>query len=617
MGRSQPFQQSIPTFWRLLRRFWPNLRKQWKLLIISVIALVAEVGLRLLEPWPLKFVFDYVLISGADDRRLALPLIQTLDPAVLLTLSAVGLVTITGLRAFASYWRTVSVALVSSRVTAEGRNQLYRHIQCLSLSYHTKAKSGDLIVRVSSDINRLQSVMLTAIMPLLVSLLNLVSMVGVMIWLNRELTLLAMVTLPVFWLEASRLSQRIRQSAKQQRQRIGEVAATAAEGIGAIKVVQALSLQESFAQVFSRQNQKSLNKGVQTKRLAAHLQRTVDVVAAIGTALVLWYGSRLVLRGVLSAGDVLVFLTYLKSAFRPVQNFAKYTGRLAQAAASGDRVLDVLDETPDVRDLPGAASAPTFQGAVSLERVSFAYESGHTLLQDIQLEVRPGQQVALVGASGSGKSTLVSLLLRLYDPIAGQVMIDGRDIREYTLASLRSQISVVLQDSLLFASTVWENIAYGVPDATRQDIQAAARLANAHTFIEAFPQGYDTILGERGATLSGGQRQRIAIARAAIRNTPILILDEPTTGLDKQNEHMVMTALEHLAQNRTTFLITHNLHMATDADVILYLEDGQVLEQGTHSELIQLNGHYAALYQMQTAVRDRAHDTEESGVVVS
>ena len=398
---------------------------------------------------------------------------------------------------------------------------------------------------------------------------------------------------------------------------MGEVAAIAAEGIGSIKVVQALSLQESFAQVFSKHNQKSLKKGVQTKRLAANLQRTVDLVAAIGTALVLWHGSRLVLQNVLSAGDVLVFLTYLKSAFRPVQNFAKYTGRLAQAAASGDRILDILDKTPDVQDLPGAVSAPIFQGAVCLDRVSFAYEPGHTLLQAIQLEVQPGQQVALVGASGSGKSTLVSLLLRLYDPTSGRVMIDGRDIREYTLASLRPQISVVLQDSLLFAATVWENIAYGAPDATQQDIQTAARLANAHEFIQALPQGYDTILGERGATLSGGQRQRLAIARAAIRNAPILILDEPTTGLDKQNERMVMAALKQLSQHRTTFLITHNLDMATHADVILYLEEGQVLEQGTHSELMQLNGRYAALYQIQTAMRDHDSDPKESDVVIA
>ena len=617
MGRSQPFQQSIPTFWRLLRRFWPNIRKQRHLLMVATITLGAEVALRLLEPWPLKFVFDYVLIAGADARRSTLPLIQTLDPVILLTLSAVSLVAITGLRAFASYWRTVSVALVGNRVTAEARNQLYRHIQRLSLSYHTKVKSGDLLVRVSGDINRLQGVVLTAVMPLLVSLLNLLSMVGVMVWLNRELTLLALVTLPVFWLEARRLSRRIRQSAKQQRQRMGEVAATAAEGIGAIKVVQALSLQESFAQIFSRHNQKSLKKGVQTKRLAANLQRTVDVVAAIGTAIVLWYGSRLALQDVLSAGDVLVFLTYLKNAFRPVQNFAKYTGRLAQAAASGDRILDVLDEIPDVRDLPGAVSAPAFQGAVSLDRVSFAYEPGQDILKDIQLQVQPGQQVALVGASGSGKSTLVSLLLRLYDPVSGRVMIDGCDIREYTLASLRPQISVVLQDSLLFAATVWENIAYGAPDATHEDIQAAAQLANAHEFIEALPQGYDTILGERGATLSGGQRQRLAIARAAIRNTPILILDEPTTGLDKQNEQMVITALERLSQDRTTFLITHTLYMATHADVIVYLEGGRVLEQGTHSKLMQLNGRYAALYQMQNAVRDRDSEAEESGFMIS
>jgi len=311
----------------------------------------------------------------------------------------------------------------------------------------------------------------------------------------------------------------------------------------------------------------------------------------------------LALRDALTPGDVLVFLTYLKNAFKPVQNLAKYTGRLAKAAASGERILDVLNQKPDISDSPEAFPAPIFRGAVRFDRVHFAYNSGRVLLEDINLNIQSGQQVAIVGTSGGGKSTLVSLLLRLYDPTSGRVMIDGRDIREYTLASFRSQISVVLQDSLLFAASIKENIAYGIAGVSDAEIEEAARLAHAHDFIQALPQGYDTLVGERGSTLSGGQRQRIAIARAAIRQAPILILDEPTTGLDKESEKAVIDALQRLSANRTTFLITHDLDFATRADMIIYLENGRIAEQGSHLELMRKHGRYAALYEVQASLR--------------
>ena len=603
MGASKSLQKSIPGLLRILRYFSPYIRKQQKLLLVCAIALVFDVGLRVLEPWPLKFVFDYVLIQ--NQKQADFPFLASFDPVWLLTFSALAAIAIPALRALAAYWSTVGLAQVGSRVMSEVRELLYRHLQQLSLSYHTKARSGDLIVRISSDASRLQEILITAALPLLVSILTLFGMLGVMLWMDRSLTLLSLLTLPFFGLAASRLSERIRESSLKQRKREGAVAATAAESIAAIKLVKALSLQEAFAQVFARQNQNSLNESVQTQRLASHLERTVDVVIAIGTAAVLWYGSWLALRDALTPGDVLVFLTYLKNAFKPVQNFAKYTGRLAKAAASGERILDVLEETPDVRDLPGATVAPGFRGDVEFDRLSFGYEPNQVLLRNINLKVQAGQQVAIVGTSGGGKSTLVSLLMRLYDPISGAVKIDGRDIRDYTLESLRSQISVVLQDSLLFAATIRENIGYGVSDVSEKDIIAAVTLANAREFIEALPQGYDTVVGERGATLSGGQRQRIAIARAAIRQAPILILDEPTTGLDKENEQAVIEALQKLAQDRTTFIITHDLYIATRADLIVYIEGGQIQEQGSHAELMRRNGRYAALYQMHSAVGKR------------
>ena len=584
--------------------FWPCLCPQWPLLMISGIALLADVCLRVLDPLPLKLIFVEVLIPARSFDPHGLSGLATLDPVMLLTAAAISVVAMAGLRAITAYWSTVSLAIVGSRVMTQVRNRLYQHLQRLSLRYHSQARSGDLIVRVSSDASRLQEILLTAALPLLVSLLTLAGMVVVMAWIDLTLTLLSLVTFPLFWLVATRLSNRIRWVSLQQRQQEGAVAATAAESLAAIKLVQALSLEKAFAHVFAQQNHQSLEKSVETKRLAVHLERTVDIIIALGTALVLWYGARLVIQDALSPGDVLVFLTYLKNAFKPVQNYAKYTGRLAKAAASGERILNVLEQQPEVCDRPQARPAPIFRGAVQLENLHFAYEPHQAVLQGITLSAQPGQQIAVVGPSGSGKSTLISLMMRLYDPTAGRVLIDGHDIRDYTLDSLRPQISVVLQDSLLFAATLRENIAYGVAGASDTEIAAAARLANAHGFITALPQGYDTVVGERGATLSGGQRQRIAIARAALRQTPILLLDEPTTGLDNANEQAVAEALRQLCQNRTTFLITHDLHLATPADQILYLEQGQVLEQGTHAELMGRHGAYATLYRMQSALRD-------------
>ncbi|ANV84212.1 protein tyrosine phosphatase [Picosynechococcus sp. PCC 7003] len=599
MHRASPMTQAVPSLWAVITTFWPQIRAQWRLLLVAMVTLLVDVGLRLLEPWPLKLLIDGVLIPAQTQPTLAFLGFRNLDPAWLLVLIAAGVIVIAVGRAIATYWNTVSLAIVGSRVMAQVRDQLYGHLQRLSLRYHYQARSGDLIIRVSSDANRLQEILLTAALPLVVSLLTLGGMLGVMAWLDLKLTLLSLVTFPLFWFAASRLSAKIRRASLTQRHREGAVAATAAESLAAIKLVQALSLEQAFADLFSRQNQQSLQESIETKRLAANLERVVDVLIALGTALVMGYGAHLVIEDALTPGTVLVFLTYLRNAYKPVQNFAKYTGRLAKAAASGERILSILAETPDIQDKPGAIATPPLQGLIQFKDVSFAYHPDQKILKGLNLTVQPGEKIALVGASGSGKSTLLSLLLRLYDPTAGNILIDGQDLRDYQLTSLRAQMAVVLQESLLFAATIRENIAYGIEDATMAKIEAAARLANAHDFILQLPQGYDTVVGERGTTLSGGQRQRLAIARAAMRQTPILILDEPTSGLDNVNEQLVFDALERLAENRTTFLVTHNLQLAIAADQILYLDQGQIREQGTHHELLARQGAYADLFQRQ------------------
>jgi ATP-binding cassette subfamily B protein len=506
-------------------------------------------------------------------------------------------------RAIAAYWETIGFAKLGNRALTKVRNQLYRHVQYLSLSFHTQAKTGDLVVRLIGDVGMLQEVAVTALLPMLAKILVVAGMIGLMFWMNWMLAVIAVAVFPLFWLRTITLSEKMRDVAQKQRKQEGAMAASIAESISAIRTVQALSLEEKFAGSFSSTSDKTGLSDVKGKRLSAALERSVDVLIALATALVLWFGTRMVLDRQLSAGDLLIFLAYLKSAYRPVQDFAKYTARLGKASAAGERVIDLLERVPDVRDLPGAVRAPAFRGEVTFERVNFSYLSEHDLLREIDFTAQPGSHIALVGPSGGGKSTLFSLILRLYDPNSGSVKIDGCDVREFTLESLRAQISVVLQDNVLFAASVRDNIAYGAQGASQEEIYAAAKLANAHEFITQLPLGYDTVLGERGVTLSHGQRQRIAIARAAIRQAPILILDEPMTGLDRKNERDVLDALEGLYGRRTTFLITHDPHHAATADTILYLEQGRIVERGTHDELIRLNGHYAALHRVRAVER--------------
>jgi len=526
-----------------------------------------------------------------------------------LTIAAIAVITISGLKALADYLNTVGFALAGNRVLTEVRNDLYRHLQCLSLSFHNQSKGGDLTLRVMSDIGTLSDVTTGAALPLLGNSLVMLGMAGLMLWLSWKLALIALVAFPLFGISVSRLTRRITDLSRSQRLHEGAMAATAAETIGAIKVVQALSLEDAFAETFSQANHRSLADGLEANRLSASLSRMLDLQIAVATAAVLWFGARLTLAGALTAGELVVFLSYLKSTFRPLQDFAKNSRRLSKAVAAGERVIHVLDQVPEMRDLPGAAPAPPLTGAIRFEGVGFAYEPGTPVLENVDLDLEAGQHVALVGKSGSGKSTLVSLLLRLYDATSGTIRIDGGDIRDYTLESLRSQISVVLQDSLLFAASIRDNIAYGAPDPTDEEIETAARLANAHQFISELPEGYDTVVGERGVKLSNGQRQRISIARAAIRPAPILILDEPTTGLDNENSRAVIEALERLAQGRTTFLITHHLQQAANCDLILYLEHGDIIERGTHQELMKRDGPYASMYRLRAA--ERVHNGGE------
>ncbi len=597
--KKRSLRQSLPVLGRVLGRFWPALRKQRGLVASSIFVIVAEVVLRLLEPWPVSYVLDHVIALRPAQGKPPFVDLSQLDPLQVIALAAAALVVVTALRSIARYVSSVGFAIIGTRVTNQVRDELFRHLQNLSLSYHSRSKSGDLVVRVISDVGMMRDILVTALIPLLGSLLILAGMFAVMLWMHWQLALIALSTAPLFAFSTVSLGKRIQQVAKRQRHREGRMASTAAESIGAIQTVQALSLSDAFSDSFTAQNEKSLKEGVQGQRLSARLERSVDVLSSISQALVLWFGARAVLRSELTPGELLVFLNYLKSAFRPVRDFAKYAARIAKASAAGERVLDVLDIEPDIRDAPDAVPAPALTGAIRFENLWFGYEADHPILRGLDLSIAPGERVAIVGPSGSGKSTLLSLCLRLYDPSQGRVLFDGEDLRRFTLASLRAQTNVVLQDTLLFATSVRENIAYGNPDAPPEAVELAAQLAHADGFIREMPEAYETHVGERGVTLSRGQRQRIAVARAAIRSAPILLLDEPATALDEESGAAVMQALHTLSQGHTTLLVTHDLAHASRCDRIVLLEQGRIAESGSHAELLRAGGRYAALYRMQ------------------
>ena len=571
----------------LLRHFGPEILRYRGRLMLAGFALFAEVGLRLLEPWPIKIVFDYVLGQTARNRTMDPRWVDGWSPTSVLTAAAVALVAIASLRALAAYRSTVGFATVGTRVVSAMRARLFRHLHLLPLSFHHRARGGDLVVRVIGDVSMLQDVMVTALLPLVARLLMLAGMVGVMFWMHWQLALLALALLPLFWLRTARLSRDIREVAQQQRRRQGAMAATAAESFSGMKVVQALGASDTFTDSFGSQNDKSLKQDAKGQRLSASLERSVDFLIAGSTALVLWQGARLVLADALTAGDLLVFRAYLKTAFRPIQNFAKFTGRLGKASAAGGRVLELLEAAPAVTDRPGAVEAPVLRGEIHFDHVAFAYESGQPVLRDVNVSVLPGQTVAILGASGGGKSTLLGLLVRLHEPDAGRIRLDGRELLDYTVESLRRRCGMVLQENLLFAGTIHDNIALGLPAATRAEVEAAARVANAHEFIAELKKGYDTLVGERGATLSQGQRQRIAIARAAIRGASLLLFDEPTTGLDAVNERAVLEGLRNLARGRTTLWVTHNVSHAAQADMVAVLENGRVTRCGPPHDLLR------------------------------
>ncbi|MEC5179606.1 ABC transporter ATP-binding protein [Arthrobacter sp. CG_A4] len=550
------------------------------------LALAADVLLRLLEPWPVKLVIDAV--SRSLGAAIAKPGRPTMDAsAETLLLCGGAIVVISVVRAIANYWSAVSFALVGSRVAADLRARTFRHVQGLSMRHHTRASSGDTVQRLVSDVGRLQEVAVTAGLPLVGNMATLVAMTIVMLWLDPLLALVVFVAAGIFALLSHRSSGPITAAAGKSRKGEGALATTAGQTLGAMREVQAYGLEDTISSSFGSSNKAALGTGVVALRLAASLERRTDALIGVATAVVLAGGGWRVMEQSITPGDLVVFLMYLKTGMKPLKDLAKQTGRIARATASGERVADLLEAQTDLPEAPGARPLITRNPDIDFDNVAAGHGEGTAVLHGINLRIPSGEHVAILGPSGAGKSTLASLVLRMIDPISGMVRVGGEDLRELQIASVRAHVSILLQDSVLFGTTVRENIRFGRLDATDGEIEAAAALAQADGFIRALPNGYDTVLGEAAKDLSGGQRQRLAIARAILRQAPIVILDEATAGLDPASRDSILDALQVLTRGRTSITITHDAFAARACDRIIWLQDGRIIEEGRPAELLQ------------------------------
>ena len=585
---------------RVFVAFRRHLRPYWRALSVGALLEVATTGLAVAQPWPLKVVVDDVLKAPGHHATVGLPLLDQLagSPKALLAVAVLMLLVVVGLAALTDYRSTTLMAGTGERLGNDIRESLFEHLQALSLRYHGEHQVGDLASRISGDVDRIQDMMVQTLAILLPNILLIGGMATVMFLVDPVFAAISLVAFPFLAFAVYRSTFQLKQATRRARRLGGEVAAATTETLGAIQVVQAFSLEERSQSRFRNLNRASLAATLEAVRQQARLSPAVDIAAAVSTAIVFWVGANRVLSGTLSLGLLLVFMSYVASLYKPVRNLAKLGYVTSRGIVSAERVQGILAESPDVGDAPHAVVAPTFRGAVRFDGVSFSY-GREPVLASIDLSIEPGETVALVGHTGAGKSTLVSLIPRFYDPQRGAVLIDERDIRDYTLASLRRQIGLVLQDTVLLRGTLWDNVACGRPGATGNEVRRAIELALVDEFASRLPRGTETMLGERGVNLSGGQRQRIAIARAIVRDAPILILDEPTSALDADAESMVVSALRNLMRDRTTVVIAHRLSTIRRADRVVVLKEGQIVEEGTHAALVRANGEFARVAALQ------------------
>jgi ATP-binding cassette, subfamily B, bacterial len=582
--------------------------RRWRGLVAVFATMILKVVLDVLKPWPLKVLVDHAL----GDRPLpaALAAVQTVLPWSTSREGLVGWSLTAGLALFLMGW-AVGVARVytnigfGQRMVYDLAADLFSHLQRLSLRFHSRQSVGDSIRRVTTDCGCVSVIVKDAILPLLASFVTLAIMFTVMWQMDPRLTLVSVATVPWMVVVLRRYMNPMLERSYEQQTAEGRMYEVVERTLSAMPAIQAFGRESACDREFARTTSGAVDTAIASTVVGLKFKVLMGAATALGTAAILWMGAQSVIDGRLSIGGILVFLAYLGSLYGPLESLMYAPSTTQGAAGSARRVLEVLETRREVDDRPGAQEVRRLSGHIRFENVTFGYEHGTPVLDGVSLEVHAGQTVAVIGATGAGKSTLVSLLPRFADPWGGRITIDDIDVRDMRLKSLRSQIAVVLQEPFLFPLSIADNIAYGRQQASHREIEAAARAANAHRFIERLPEGYDTVVGERGATLSGGERQRLSIARAILKDAPILVLDEPTSAMDVETEALVLEALERLIKGRTTIIIAHRLTTIAKASRILVVQDGAVVESGTHAELLQHGGIYARYHLLQFGPGER------------
>ena len=578
------------------------LKEQRLAVALAIIGAIGVVLAELLTPWPLKIIFDHVLLAKPLPPALS-PLSAVLGwgtwPALVLMASAIAVVALAS--GAMAYLQLYSSARVGHRITWRLRGELFAHLQRLSLAFHRDNRTGELIGKVASDTNLLRDMFAEWALTFVRNALTVIAMLVVMFILNWQLAAAVATTLPPLLLVIHWMSHNVRDAARVQRRQEGQMASRLNEVLSSIALVQAFGRGQHEETRFQAEIEANYESGMRSARTSGAVVKAIAVITALGTAVTVLLGAHEVLQGRLSPGELLIFVAYVSSLYKPVRDLGKLSTKFARASVSARHVAEILAIEPDIEDPPDAIELTDPAGEIVFENVSFGYAADKPVLSEVSLRLRAGERIALVGASGAGKSTLINLLLRLYEPTAGRILIDGIDIRRYARESLRSQIGIVLQDNMLFGVSVRENIAYGRPDAPFEAVEAAARNARAHEFIVDLPEGYDTELGERGANLSGGQRQRLCLARALVKEPAILVLDEPTASVDPVSARLIHEAVARVHRNRTLIVIAHDYSDMARYDRVVVMQSGRVVESGSHETLLRSRGAYLALVEKRHA----------------